>query len=546
MKKAFLFLLTALIVLPLFATVSVEAAEAGEGPFIPVYTGSQLETIVADGKTKDGLTVPIAGYYYDFAGFHLKSPTYSKSSTPLSQISTRNSFDLTKNNDPAGHVLSVEFTVDAFGYDGGIKKDEWICLSITDKQNVVPGGATYQDGMFILLRGTGDGLVWIQPHLDSGKTFKECSKAYAKDVPVPKDANGREVYTFVVDYVGGEWKIYVNNTDVTPDMVTLTSGATMASIFSSFSDAAYFGITTQTGYVDELVPENNVIELSIQQYNSAVPAGTDSAEPKNSDVTFAPLADSATVPANQPAILWDSKKTSFNDYYGMAFTFSENADGSVHLVTDQESEGPYLVWNVKPEISYKAEDFPIICIASRDLISLSGYAYYCAGDVLAPEDQWRMNTYYNEYELGDGWFLSFIDLSYLWDGRINALRIGFSMKNFEPEFKEFDIGFMGAFRSEEEGIAFAYDYLKPMGLTQTAPQTEATSAPTPVTTAAPAETSTVPADTSAVPSDVTTVAATEAPADTTAASDSGCGSLIAVGAFLPLLLGAAYVLHKKD
>ena len=128
-----------------------------------------------------------------------------------------------------------------------------------------------------------------------------------------------------------------------------------------------------------------------------------------------------------------------------------------------------------------------------------------------------------------------VDLHDLWEGRINGLRFDFAT----PEAgREFDICYMGFFRSEEEGVAFCEARLAELGVIVNGEQTQET-----VTTAEEAVTE---APTEAV-TEGTTVAATEAPT-AEPKTEGGCGSVIGqvftgVGV---LLLSCGIVLRKRE
>ena len=239
---------------------------------ITMYDALNAEKIVKDNRDKDGNIIPLAGYRYDGNGFHTVSPTYT--SGPFAQFGANRSFDLTRKNDSVGnHVFSVTFTVDSFAYMGGSTDgvDEWICFSITDKQAATPGAPKYQDGLFILCRGKGDGSVQFQPFFDVGGTFDNNLGAFAtKNIPV--NAEGKEVYTFYIDYAEGKWTVSVKLADGT----VFPIGLNLNGIFEGFKENAYFQITAQTGYVDKTDASKNNIAFTVNYYNGIVPAGSDS------------------------------------------------------------------------------------------------------------------------------------------------------------------------------------------------------------------------------------------------------------------------------
>ena len=119
-----------------------------------------------------------------------------------------------------------------------------------------------------------------------------------------------------------------------------------------------------------------------------------------------------------------------------------------------------------------------------------------------------------------------------WYGRINSIRVGFDFSAddiADPEFNNFDIGFIGAFRSVEEAQAYTAAWLTAKGYgatVETEPETEAkTEAETEAKTEAKTE-------------EVTTEATAE---------KKGCGAIVAAPVVaLVVMLGVAFVAKKKD
>lgn len=522
MKKTLVFILAVVMLLSVIPAASYAEDLTADGPFLTAYDAANSEKIVKDNKDKDGKIVPLAGYRYDEKGFHVISPVYQ--SQPFTQSVAWQALNLTQNNDAEGkHVLSVTFTVDNFGYKGESKdKDEWFCVSVADKQVVTPGGSQYQDGIFILLRGNGDGSVRAETHYDCGSAFEQ--KLPKSGIAVPLDENGKEVYTFVVDFADGRYKLMINDVDVTPDADIKTNGKNLDELFASFADKAYFQITAQTGYLSKTDENKNKIEYTVNKYNGLVPMGNDGKEPVSNTTKKADIADPSTVAANKPALIWDKTKSSFSDFEG-SYIYKENADGTIHVNTNNA----YFMWTVKDELSYSASDFPFVCILARSatsepISSLVYTTYFCADDVLTPDDAHTDSSTY-DIDLGNGWVFTVLDgVAYRWSGRINALRI-----HFKPT--EFDLAWVGCFRNADEGQAYAIEYLKEKGIEVTTQ---------PVTTRAARSTKEV---TTAAPAPGTTAPGTTAP-ETTAEQKSGCGSTVAIVAVLPALT-AAYVLKKK-
>ena len=257
------------------------------------YDAGTASAVDASGKDGQGSTRPLAGYQYNANGFSVISPVYSTDFKPYTQVAAKDSFSLTQNHDPAGHVLSVTFTVDTFGYKGTAGADEWFCVSVTDKAAATPGEKDRQDGLFILLRGTGNGKVQAEPHMDVGSNFTCLNQV--SGITVPKE-NGKEVYTFVLDYTGSTWKISINGRDLTPGTSTKVGGKTFTQLMNGFKDKAYFQITAQTQYVSGNAAADK-IAFTVNKYNGATPTGTETAAVREGvKVSLQPSAD-APIPS---------------------------------------------------------------------------------------------------------------------------------------------------------------------------------------------------------------------------------------------------------
>ncbi len=131
-----------------------------------------------------------------------------------------------------------------------------------------------------------------------------------------------------------------------------------------------------------------------------------------------------------------------------------------------------------------------------------------------------------------------IDLTDLWEGRINDMRLDLRMD--DPESRSFDLCFAGMFRSEEEAYAYAGAWLTERGVSSD----PVTAAPTESPTEAPeAQDTEAPAEGTQDPTDGIQTADTE----TDAPAQKGCGSVIGMGTVAVLAAAAATVaLKKKD
>ena len=523
MKRFLSVLLASLMVLSLAAAMVVSTSAALEGDWVSSRSGSDYED--------EGSYCPAAGYHYDpELGFVLDPPVYANETTPFVQMHTKAPLDLKANNDGNGNSVSVKVRVLEYAYDGGEMKDQWIAFTLNSQPRSTPGSVDYGEGLCILIRGGGYGSAQIQPHIvdKGGKNFAGLNASFAT-VEVPMNEDDQEEYTFTVKYVDGGYVYAVNGHEIVAD-------AELNAHFDEvFAEGAYVGILCQTGVA------NTKIQLAITEWQGDLPVGDDSADPEEDLREKAPIADSATIEANMPAVLWDSTCRDFRKISVTGGVYEVNEDGSVKIKT--ETVSPYISFGVKSEVSYEAADFPYIAVLTRNCWANSGNVYYCAGPILTAENTYSESWDPTEYDFGDGWTMGIMDFSDYnedgWYGRINSVRVGY---DFDPdditneEYNNFDVAFIGAFRSVEEATAYTQAWLTSKGynaeeVTTEEPTTEEkTEAPT---TDAPA----------------TNAPSTEAPTEeaTTEAEKSGCGSIIAAPVVaLVALLGVAFVAKKKD
>ncbi len=524
MKRFLSVLLASLLVLSLAAAMVVSTSAALEGDWVSSRSGADYED--------ESSYCPAAGYHYDpELGFVLDPPVYANDTTPFVQAHTRNPLDLKANNDGNGNSVSVKVRVLEYAYDGGENKDQWIAFTLNSQPMSTPGSVEYGEGLCILIRGGGYGSAQVQPFYVDKETGKSFSPAAAfPQVEVPMNDQDQEEYTFTVKYVDGGYVYAVNGHEFVGD------AALNAHFDRVFAEGAYVSVVCQTGVA------NTKISLAITEWQGDLPVGDDSADPEEDLREKAPIADSATIEANMPAVLWDSTCRDFRkiSVSGGVYTVNED-DGAVKIKT--ETVSPYISFGVKSEVSYEAADFPYIAVLTRNCWANSGNVYYCAGPILTAENSYSENWDPTEFDYGNGWTMGIMDFSDYnedgWYGRINSLRIGydFSAEDIaDEEYNTFDVAFIGAFRSVEEAEAFTQAWLTSKGYTAEQVTTEETT--TEEKTEAP--TTNAP-ETNAPTTDAGTEDETEAPAT------KSCGAVVAAPVVaLVALMGVAFVAKKKD
>ena len=255
------------------------------------------------------------------------------------------------------------------------------------------------------------------------------------------------------------------------------------------------------------------------------------------------------VPLNQPAIRWNPDTYHLKD--GENCAFEVQGDNTWHVeVTDLNA---YLNLTPKRNWSYDAEDFPVFGILLRNFWSGGGSLWYSAGEIVLPENGHTVSylVYDGEFYGEDEEYVFIpIDLSDLWTGRINNIRLDIFDSLNTPEGVSMYFGAIVLCKTAEEAAKVSEgwapegsitDYLAYLESLKPKPEPETdapTEAPTdPVTdpiTDAPTEPATTPV------TDAPTGAPTEAP------SEGGCSSAVAVGVLALLPLAALCFLKKKD
>ena len=538
MKRFLSVLLASLMVLTMAVVLVVPTSAALEGDWVTSRSGADYED--------EGNFCPAPGYHYDPAiGFVMDPPVYAPDNTPFVQAHTRNALDLKADNDGQGNSVSLKFTVLEYAYDGPEGgKDQWIALTLNSQPRSTPGNVNYGEGICILIRrgvngsSLGEGRAQFETFYVDKTGYDSAPKNFGLITgngfglvqgDVPMNENGQEEYTFTVKYTDGGYVLSINEVSFGPDPYLNTL------LDTACAEGAYVGLLAQTGEA------NTQISLAITEWQGDLPVGDDSATPEEDLRSKAPIADSATVEANMPAVLWDSTLRDFRKIDPAGATFAINDDGSVKL--NIQTQSPYINFGIKSEVSYEAKDFPYIAVLTRNCWANSGNVFYCAGPNLSASDAYSENWDIEDTVYGE-WTLGLIDFSDYnedgWVGRINSIRVGFDFSAedvADEQYNNFDVAFIGAFRSPEEAKAYTQAWLTAKGY-----------AAEEVTTEKPTEAPTTEAPETEAKTEAPT---TEAPAGTDAetepATGNSCKALVAAPVVaLVAILGVAFVAKKKD
>lgn len=560
MKKLIAFAIAAIMVLSMIPAmaISTSAVEETDWSLYPepskdfwsVYRnprGYEIDLNAGDTYT------PAPGYKYTSEGFALLPADYTNM-TPWFTVQTSQPVNLTDG-------FYMQFRIDEFAYKGeNLAKpaDEWICLSISDTRMMSPGSTSWNNNWLSLVRGAGDGSASFEAAVTTKDTDEVNGKFDffgAVSGTVPKDGDGKEIYELEITYDGTNYDIKICGVS----MMSL-QGSKVQAALSSYEEA-YVGITMQTGIKDSTAGLT-ILKQGTSKANATTPEGTDEADPEDNILVFGDPIDPSTVPANEPALLFDAHKTSFKkDPSGSNIHFTATANYTYHLAAT--ADACYFTWGIKNDLTYMAEDFPVFAMMLKDYMGNDGSLYYSAGDILAASPShvtgWSLYGDDSEfYGADEEYSLVVVDLSKLniegeekqWTGRINGMRPDFSVDANDEEWAEWDVEYMGMFRSVEEAHAYAEKHLgdaatetkEEPGASTDEPDTNGQD--TVADTADGKDTSAGDTETSASTNGSTKG---ETKAETKAETkEPGCASAIGMSTVAVLAAAAAVALKKKD
>ena len=540
MKKLIALVIAAMMVLSMIPVMAFTTAAADvEGDWHIWRDPEKYEDLEEGDDIK-----PDPGYEYTDEGFVTICPDYTNY-TP--QFTTQ-----TKEAQPLKDGFYMQIRIDEYPYGGEDgQADHWISFNISDRAGVKPGNIDFGNNWLSLIRGAGEGAAAAQSFLTTMTTDEKVgSFAYqaAPNIEIPMDDEGREIYTFEVTYDGANYELKINGVVVSTQAISDALNAWIT------SGEYYVGVTLHAG-VPDASANMTILKHGTSAADAITPVGSDSLEPEQNMKVFAEIADPSTVEANTPALLWDAT-TLTSDPTGVDIKLVAQGDNSYHVTAT--GGAPYWQWGIKSDKSYSIENFPVFSMVLKNFWGDNGGVYFCAGGVMSARDDYK--TSWSIYDDGCMMFgeneeyslvvIDFADLELIDElllekgGRIHNIRPFFAVTDTtDPEICEWDVMYMGWFRSVEEAQQYAITRLAMDPVTE-APETEAPEAPE---TEAPAgnETEAPAGNETQAPAGNETNAPegneTEAPAK------KGCGGVIGMGAVAILAAAAAAVaLKKKD
>ena len=389
---------------------------------------------------------PEAGYKYTAEGFTVVPADYTGFTPQLSVMS--------KEAQPVKGGIYLQFRVDGYSYDGGLDADQWIALTLTTEEKVVPGSLDFGGGWMTLIRGKGDGICAMTPFLTDPNTEESRGSFVSVGTggnTAPRDNQGREIYTLEVTWDGSAYEMKLNGTP-------MPGSAETTALLEKLDPTGEFFVGIQMhSSVKDGTAALTILQYGTCEADATAPVGSDSKEAEeNCGFWFSDILEPSTVPLNQPAIRWCPDTYGMKDGYNCAFEVLGDNTWRVEAA-DLNS---FVYFTPKPHWSYNAQDFPVFGILLRNFWAEGGTLWYCAGDFMEPTNGLTvpLSIYDGEfYGENEEYVFIPVDLSDLWAGRIHNIRLDFMIA--DGNAREFDICFAGMFRNKDEAYAYAHDWL---------------------------------------------------------------------------------------
>ena len=531
MKRLITLVIAAVMVLTMIPVMAISSSAAEvEGDWHVWHDPEKYE--VDEGEA----IRPDPGYKYTDDGFTTIAPDWTNY-TPAFAVQTKEAQNLKE-----GFYMQIRVDDYPYGGEDGTA-DHWISFHISDRVGITPGGMEHGNNWLSLIRGAGDGNAAAQSFL-TYQTTEEKPGSFplqgAPNITAEKDDEEREIYEFAVTWDGTKYELKINGVVVSND--------TIDECLRTWIETGdyYVGVSMHAG-VKDASAGLTILKYGKSAEDAITPVGSDSEEPEDNMLVFGEKMDPSTIPANTPALLFDATKSTFKkDPEGVDLVLTAQGDNSYHVKAS--GAAPYWQWGIKSELTASISDFPVFAMVLKNFWGSDGGIYYCAGDIMSCTDTYK--TGWTPYDDGcmtfgedEEYSLIVVDLKDLelldesltaGDGRIHNVRPYFSVTDTtDPELAEWDVMYMGWFRSIEEAQQYAIGRLEMEPVTE-APETEAPETDAPETEAA----TQAPAADTGAPEETTAAATT---------TEEGCASVVGFGAVAVLAAAAAFVaLKKKD
>ena len=466
----------------------------------------------------------------------------------------------TKEPKPLKEGLYLQVRIDEYAYGGeNGSADHWISFNISDVPGINPGSIDWGNNWLCLIRGNGDGNALLESFLTTKTTDTKVGSFAVQSRPnitAPVDDQGREIYTLEIAWDGTAYELKVNG--------NVVSNTAISNALKTWIETGeyYVGVTLHSG-VPDATQAITILKYGNSEADAITPVGNDSMKPEDNMLNFAPKADPSTVEANQPALMWDATMSSFKrEPTGSDVKLVAQGDNSYHVTAS--GANPYWSWNIQSDMTYSISDFPVFCMVLKGFWGDNGGLYYCAGEIIAAQNDYSVGwdvfdenclligADADEYAVIVIDFATLIDEAMLAkDGRIHSVRPSFSVTDTEdPAVAEWDVCFMGWFRSVEEAQNYSIERLDLTIPEDTeAPETNAPETNVPETNAPEtnaSETNAPETNASETNAPETNASDTNAP-ETEAPAERGCASVVGFTSGAVLIAAAAAIaLKKKD
>ncbi len=543
MKKALSLIMIMLFMISTLPIMALQSSAAEVEGDWTTYRASDGYNPPPEGE--DPSYTPAPGYEYTDDGFHMISPDYTNCPT-YGTAQTKDPVDLDDG-------VYMEVRVDNFTYGGEDgKADNWVSFSIWNQQSLAQGHTSgYGQGWFSLNRysnGTSAAGAIAQSFISGEPSTMTLVSQPQID---PKlDENGKEIFTFSVTKSEGNYIISI--CDVVVSSPAVTKHLNALNEHGEF----YVGVSFCSSQTNGVV-EATILKFGTSKEDASTPVGSDSKAPEANPVVIADLADSTTVEAGKPCLLFDANGSSWSGALGVQGMTMDAMGNGAFRISPTEATG-FHTWNIRKTLSYQAKDFPIVAFLIEDpnAIIEKGELQYSTGQYVMADGVHKVP--FNVWDEGNraygdsGFTLFVLDMQKLldeetyadaWVDRINSLRFDYleMFLDTDAENNTFNFHWAGIFRSVEEAYTYSDAYVVTQDPSLT-PETEApTEIPTEDPTGAPSET-----PTEGVTSPVAEVTQEDKNEDDSENNDqTGCASTVGSVALL-FVAAAAIALKKKD
>ncbi len=512
---------------------------------------------------------PAGGYEYTSEGFKVTGPEFSGANTPKLTAQTSQPVDLKDG-------FYMEVRIDDFSYTGETgKADEWIAFAISDQREVGAGSSKYSNNWLTLIRTNEDGTAVAGQQLTSSFLTVRDTEEKAGSFGVPGggqmtgkfegfqpvvNSDGKQVYTLEVS-----WDEETSRYIIKINGCAITENDKITEHINAFEQAYVSVILHST--VEGGTANMTITKQGTSASDASVPTGSDERVPEGFAIEYGELIDASTVEENQPAMLFNSTENSVvnnpaNVPGGVNITLAPT--GTNGYLCTGSGEIPNFTWNIAYDTTYNAQDFPVFVMMLKNYWGQNNELYFCSGDIYGATDKykvaWNMYSDYSQfYGEDEEYCYVVVDLSEMIKdeedtsllGRIHSVQPCFKIDVNAPDQLTWEIAFMGFFRSAEEAVAYGDEYaLTELGFDPSVTEPEESGEENPdestgeSTDESGAADNGETADAAGAGDDD---AKAETKAETKAEEESGCASVVGIGAVAILAAAAAAVaLKKKD